>query len=88
MAHLKVLGCTANVHIAASERSKQDAKLKKMVFLGYPSGVKGYRLRDPFEKKAFISRDVVFDESLVLQRQGGWKNTRSNRRSSQMVVDS
>ena len=64
----KVFGCTAFVHIDAGKRSKLDAKSQKMVFLGYPQGVKGYRLWDPLEKKVVISRDVTFDENLVLQR--------------------
>ncbi len=42
--HLRVFGCTAFVHIDPSERSKLDAKSRKMVFIGYPRGVKGYRL--------------------------------------------
>ena len=42
--HLRVFECTAYMHVAAGERSKLDARSKKMVFLGYPRGVKGYRL--------------------------------------------
>ena len=60
----------AYVHIDASERSKLDARPKKMVFIGYPHGVKGYRLWDPLEKKATVSRDVVFDENTILKVQG------------------
>ena len=44
LSHLRVLGCMAYVHVDASERSKLDAKMKKMIFLGYPRGVNGYRM--------------------------------------------
>ena len=59
------------MHIGAGERSKLDVRSRKMVFLGYPRGVKGYRLWDPLEKKVIISQDVTFDEESVLQRRAG-----------------
>ena len=68
LGHLKVFGCTAYVHIAAGVWSKLDARSKKMMLLDDPHSVKGYRLWDPLEKKIVISKDVVFDESSVLQR--------------------
>ena len=34
------------------------------VFLGYPFGVKGYKLLNLFTKKIFISKDVIFHETL------------------------
>ena len=57
-----MFGCAAYAY-------KSEGKLKPMslkcVFLGYPLGVKGYRvwLRDQKEFKVIISRDVIFDES-------------------------
>ena len=36
LSYLRMLGCMAYVHVDAGERSKLDAKLKKMVFIGYP----------------------------------------------------
>ena len=71
LGHLWVFGCTAYVHIGAGERSKLDARSRKAVFLGYPRGVKGYRLWDPLEKKVIISQDVTFDEESVLWRRAG-----------------
>ena len=68
LGHLRVFGCTAYVHIGAGEWSKLDARSCKTVFLGYPRGVKGYRLWDPLEKKVIISWDVTFDEESVLRR--------------------
>ena len=71
LGHLRVLECTTYVHVKAGERSKLDAKAKKMIFLGYPHGVKGYKMWDPLEKKVIISQDVTFDEISVLRRLGG-----------------
>ena len=36
----------------------------KAVFLGYPKGIKGYRLWSLDEKKVVINRDVVFNENM------------------------
>jgi hypothetical protein len=37
----------------------------KCLFLGYGSGVKGYKLWNPETKKTFMSRSVVFNESVL-----------------------
>ena len=59
--HLRVFGCTAFVH---NKSDKLEPRSRKGVFLGYPEGVKGYRvwLRDEPGFKVIISRDVVFNE--------------------------
>ena len=60
--HLKVFGCVSYVHVPNSKRRKLDAKARKAIFVGYPPGVKGYKLYN-LEKKSFIvSRDVTFFE--------------------------
>ncbi|KAH9763957.1 hypothetical protein KPL70_001353 [Citrus sinensis] len=49
----------------------------KCVFLGYPEGVKGYKLwcTDMKPPKAIISRDVVFNEAEMLQQSVSLKTT-------------
>ena len=35
--------------------------------MGYPKGVKGFKLWDPKANKVVVSRDVIFDEKSMLQ---------------------
>lgn len=63
VAHLRVFGCTALVHIPKVSRKKLDAKTRRCIFVGYCEESKGYRLIDPANPKKIIkSRDVVFVE--------------------------
>ncbi|CAH9052299.1 unnamed protein product [Cuscuta europaea] len=61
LTNLRVFGCAAYVH---QKTDKLDPRSKKCVFLGYPDGVKGYRLWDRSVPgfKVVISRDVIFNE--------------------------
>ncbi|GKA08192.1 retrovirus-related pol polyprotein from transposon TNT 1-94 [Tanacetum coccineum] len=60
-----------NRSLSTALKKKTPGKLKhraiKSIFLGYPDGVKGYRLwrLDDVKPKIIISRDVVFNESLM-----------------------
>ena len=49
------------VHVPDSQRRKLDAKAHRAIFVGYPPGVKGYKLYD-LEKKFIVSRNVQFFE--------------------------
>lgn len=62
LSNLKVFGCTAFAHV---KEGKLDPRAKKCIFLGYPHGVKGYKLWSHEEGKGrcLVSRDVVFNES-------------------------
>ena len=64
---LKVFGCAAYPLIPNENRTKLDPTSTKCQFLGYASGVKGYRLWDPVACKVIVSRDVSFDEPISLK---------------------
>ncbi|KAL5715795.1 hypothetical protein ACHQM5_017567 [Ranunculus cassubicifolius] len=71
---LKVFGCPAYYHV---KEDKLGVRAKKAIFLGYPVGVKGYRLWCTDLKKFVVSRDVTFNESAMLDKQKfkGWDIT-------------
>jgi len=60
VSHLKVFGCVANVKLVGPGQSKLSDRSKKMMFIGYESGSKGYRLYNPTTRKLVVSRDVIF----------------------------
>jgi hypothetical protein len=59
---LKVFGCTTYAHV---DNGKLEPRAIKCLFLGYGSGVKGYKLWNPETRKTFMSRSVVFNESVM-----------------------
>eukprot|EP00794_Sanderia_malayensis_P002321 gene2321-biopygen2063 len=63
VSHLRVFGCLTYVLVPSCQRRKLDAKARKAIFVGYPPGIKGYKVYD-IEKKCFIiSRNVKFLET-------------------------
>jgi hypothetical protein len=60
---LRVFGCTAYAHV---DNGKLEPRAIKCIFLGYQSGVKGYKLWNPQTQKVVISRNVIFNESAML----------------------
>ncbi|GJT13377.1 retrotransposon protein, putative, ty1-copia subclass [Tanacetum coccineum] len=61
---LRIFGCVAYSHV---NQGKLKPRAIKCIFLGYPEGVKGYRLwrLDDAKPKIIISINVVFNESLM-----------------------
>ena len=62
--HLRIFGCTAYVHV---KQGKLDSRALKGVFVGYPEGVKRYKVWCGATHKCIISRDVTFNEESMLE---------------------
>jgi Reverse transcriptase (RNA-dependent DNA polymerase)/gag-polypeptide of LTR copia-type/Integrase core domain/GAG-pre-integrase domain len=62
LAHLRVFGCKAYVHIPKEKRTKLDSKVTECIFIGYSLESKAWRLFDRINRRILISRDVYFLE--------------------------
>ncbi|MCO5574123.1 hypothetical protein L7F22_027902 [Adiantum nelumboides] len=69
--HLHIFGCDAYAHIPKKDRSKFDAKSRKLIHVGYNSVSSSFHLYDPALQKIEHSRDVIFNESSILDRAHG-----------------
>ncbi|GAC1660287.1 MAG: hypothetical protein PVS3B3_30240 [Ktedonobacteraceae bacterium] len=65
--HLRIIWSDAYAHIPKTKRTKLAPRAEKLKLIGYHDEKKAYKLWDPDEERLVISRDVVFDESVVLK---------------------
>ena len=63
LSHLRVWGVRCFAWVPLELQTKLGAHSRECVFMVYPEGVKGYRVRDRVSGAFFNSRDVIFDES-------------------------
>ena len=63
--HLRILRCTAYIHINKQLRTKLDAKSTKCILVGYGDDCKVYHVWDPKTDKVYHSQDVIFDETQI-----------------------
>src|SRR4051812_28392977 len=59
---LRIFGCVGHVKDTRPHLPKLDDRSTPMVFIGYETGSKAYRMYDPVSKRLHVSRDVIFDE--------------------------
>lgn len=66
ISNLKIFGCPAYAHVS---QGKLEPRTVKGYFIGYPEGIKGYKIWsiDRKPSRTFISRDVVFNEDALPQ---------------------
>ena len=63
LTHLRPFGCLAYVR---TDQGKLNPRASKAVFIGYPSGVKGYKVWLINEKKCVVSRNIIFHEHATM----------------------
>jgi len=63
VSRLRVFGCIAYARLPGQLRQKLDDTARRLRFIGYGKGNKGYRLMDEETKKVYVCRDVVFNET-------------------------
>lgn len=59
----KIFGCLAYYRSTETKGDKFEPRGRPGVFLGYPPGIKGYKIYDIENKKIIVSRDVRFYEN-------------------------
>lgn len=61
----KVLRRFGSVTYVHADQGKLNPRAKKGIFVGYPTGIKGFRVWLLDDKKCVVSRDVVFQEGIM-----------------------
>ena len=63
ISHLRVFGARAFAHVPLELQTKLGIKSRECLFMGYPPGQKGYRVRDVSTGTFFTATAVIFDEN-------------------------
>jgi histone deacetylase 1/2 len=84
---LKVFGCACWPHTHPYNNNKLEFRSKKCVFLGYSSLHKGYKCLHVPSNRVFISRDVIFDETIFLFLALLTPSTPPSQQSSHVLPD-
>lgn len=66
--HLRIIWSDAYAHVPKNKRhqTKLSLRAKRLKLIGYHEQKKAYRLWNPEQERIEISRDVIFDETCVL----------------------
>lgn len=65
LGHLKVFGCLTYIYIFREKSGKLRLRAERRIFVGYNDVSKVYRIYNPQIRKIVVTKDVIFNESLV-----------------------
>jgi len=63
-----IWGCLTYVHVQKDKRTSLGSYMQKCVFIGYPSGYKGWKFYDLASRRTIISERADCDERHFLSR--------------------
>jgi hypothetical protein len=63
MAHMRIFGCEAYIHVPKAKLMKLESKTHPGMFLGYLDESKAYHIWDKVTKRVSVTRDVIFHEN-------------------------
>ena len=66
ISHLRIFGCPIYIHVPREKRMKLDPFGKQGIFVGYSELAKVYRIYIPDQRKMELSRDITFEEDVVI----------------------
>ena len=65
LSHLRIYGSSAYVHIPREKRSELEVKSIPCTLVGYDDESKAYRCYEPQQKRILITKDMVFNETVL-----------------------
>ena len=87
MDHLRIFGCPVYIRIPKDKRKKLDPTSINGIFFGYSDSSKAYRIYIMDDLQIEVSRDVIFDESILTRNQKMFQLTLMNKRYPFLRID-
>ena len=70
--HLRIFGLPVYIHVPKEKRTELEPSCKKGTLVGYNESSKAYIIYIARFKQIEVSRDVTFEEDMVIQKRRGF----------------